>query len=1371
MVTNGSGKTAVSDVTSTELDFLDGVTSAIQTQLDSKAALAGATFTGDVTLTNTDGGSSASPIIVLDRQSASPADSDYLGRVQFKGKDDGGSNETYAQISGKIIDASAGSEDGAIEFSVKKAGSSTIAARLRSDKLQLLNSTQLTVDGSSEFTGTVTMSDEVTMTDDLIITGNLTVNGDTTTINTTNMDVDDTMIMLANGTTGSPANDIGILFNRGAQGNAAFFYDESAKTFKLSDTKDPKSNTSLSPVTASNLDVGILTAATVKFDGADLSTAISDNVSTLNTSITALETRRTNNIAGAISTVLTSDLTASRALVAGSGGKIEVSAVTSTELGYLDGVTSAVQTQIDSKQATITGAATTIDDTDLTASRALVSSGSGKVAVSAVTSTELGYLDGVSSAIQTQLDAKSTTSNAAALAAEDVALQSRLATNVTAFTNEDTALQARITANNTLTSAVETRRTQNIAGAVSSITTSDLTASRALASDSSGKVAVSAVTSTELGYLDGVTSAIQTQIDSKQATITGAATTIDDADLTASRALVSSGSGKVAVSAVTSTELGYLDGVSSAIQTQLDAKSTTSNAAALAAEDVALQARITANNTLTSAVETRRTQNIAGAVSTITTSDLTASRAMVTNGSGKVAVSDVTATELGYLDGVTSAIQTQLDAKLASAGANNFTSNVTITSTSEGNENNPELALVRNSGSPATNDLLGTFVFKGKNDAAEEVVYASFQTRANDVSDGTEDGNMFFKVMTNGTLEDRLALKGANPTLFSSQPVRLNSVDLEFRASSKTTTVTPGSPSGDITITLPATTSTLATTTTTDALETRRAANIAGAVSTITTSDLTASRALVSSGSGKVAVSAVTATELGYLDGVTSAIQTQLDAKSTTSNAAALAAEDVALQARITANNTLTTAVETRRTQNIAGAVSTITTSDLTASRAMVTNGSGKVAVSAVTATELGYLDGVSSAIQTQLDAKQATITGAATTIDDADLTASRALVSSGSGKVAVSAVTSTELGYLDGVTSAIQTQIDAVETRRSANNITTTFSDDVTITGNLTINGDTTTVSTTNMLVEDALIELQTGLTGSNSNDIGFIFERGSTGNNGMLFWDESEDEFAFATGTETGASTGSLSIGAYADIAAKNITVSGTVDGIDIAGNAAALASEDAGIEARRVANIAGAVSTITTSDLTASRAVVTNSSGKVAVSAVTSTELGYLDGVSSAIQTQLNAKQATITGAATTIDDTDLTASRALVSSGSGKVAVSAVTSTELGYLDGVTSAIQTQFTAAETRRTNNIAGAVSTITTSDLTASRAMVTNGSGKVAVSAVTSTELGYLDGVTSAIQTQLDAKSTTANAAALAADIASSGVCRRRRYNCKTRC
>ena len=62
----------------------------------------------------------------------------------------------------------------------------------------------------------------------------------------------------------------------------------------------------------------------------------------------------------------------------------------------------------------VDGAISTVNDTDLTASRALVSSGSGKIAVSDVTSTELGHLDGVSSNVQTQLDTKAT--NAFAIA-------------------------------------------------------------------------------------------------------------------------------------------------------------------------------------------------------------------------------------------------------------------------------------------------------------------------------------------------------------------------------------------------------------------------------------------------------------------------------------------------------------------------------------------------------------------------------------------------------------------------------------------------------------------------------------------------------------------------------------------------------------------------------------------------------------------------------------------------------------------------------------------------------------------------------------------------------------------------------------------
>lgn len=83
---------------------------------------------------------------------------------------------------------------------------------------------------------------------------------------------------------------------------------------------------------------------------------------------------------------------------------------TVTELNYVDGVTSNIQTQLNGKQESITGAATTITDSNLTTNRALVSNGNGKVSVSSVTSTELGYLDGVVSNIQTQLDDKWSTS-------------------------------------------------------------------------------------------------------------------------------------------------------------------------------------------------------------------------------------------------------------------------------------------------------------------------------------------------------------------------------------------------------------------------------------------------------------------------------------------------------------------------------------------------------------------------------------------------------------------------------------------------------------------------------------------------------------------------------------------------------------------------------------------------------------------------------------------------------------------------------------------------------------------------------------------------------------------------------------------------
>ena len=65
--------------------------------------------------------------------------------------------------------------------------------------------------------------------------------------------------------------------------------------------------------------------------------------------------------------------------------------------------------------------------------------------------------------------------------------------------------------------------------------------------------------------------------------------------------------------------------------------------------------------------------------------------------------------------------------------------------------------------------------------------------------------------------------------------------------------------------------------------------------------------------------------------------------------------------------------------------------------------------------------------------------------------------------------------------------------------------------------------------------------------------------------------------------------------------------------------------------------------------------------------------------------------------------------------------------------------------------NSSAAIAFSKMADLTASRALVSDGNGDVSVSAVTSTEIGHLDGVTSAIQTQLDTKATNAFAIAQA--------------------
>jgi len=96
--------------------------------------LAGGSMTGAVTITtadnnaqvilkSTDADADAGPFIDLQRDSGSPADNDFIGKIRFAADDDAGNVTEFAQIHAQILDASNGSEDGALQIRTTVGGS------------------------------------------------------------------------------------------------------------------------------------------------------------------------------------------------------------------------------------------------------------------------------------------------------------------------------------------------------------------------------------------------------------------------------------------------------------------------------------------------------------------------------------------------------------------------------------------------------------------------------------------------------------------------------------------------------------------------------------------------------------------------------------------------------------------------------------------------------------------------------------------------------------------------------------------------------------------------------------------------------------------------------------------------------------------------------------------------------------------------------------------------------------------------------------------------------------------------------------------------------------------------------------------------
>lgn len=75
-----------------------------------------------LTLTSTDAGAAAAPIVTLYRDSATPAASDLIGQLLLSGEDSAGNTETYGTITGKIIDPTSTSEDAELIFATVIAG-------------------------------------------------------------------------------------------------------------------------------------------------------------------------------------------------------------------------------------------------------------------------------------------------------------------------------------------------------------------------------------------------------------------------------------------------------------------------------------------------------------------------------------------------------------------------------------------------------------------------------------------------------------------------------------------------------------------------------------------------------------------------------------------------------------------------------------------------------------------------------------------------------------------------------------------------------------------------------------------------------------------------------------------------------------------------------------------------------------------------------------------------------------------------------------------------------------------------------------------------------------------------------------------------
>jgi len=206
-----------------------------------------------------------------------------------------------------------------------------------------------------------------------------------------------------------------------------------------------------------------------------------------------------------------------------------------------------------------------------------------------------------------------------------------------------------------------------------------------------------------------------------------------------------------------------------------------------------------------------------------------------------------------------------------------------------------------------------------------------------------------------------------------------------------------------------------------------------------------------------------------------------------------------------------------------------------------------------------------------------------------------------------------------------------------------TIVNDNLTVTGDLTVSGTTTTVSSGTLTIGDTLIKLGQAYTGS-AYDQGIVFTRGdgsSTNTQNMAFiWDESADSFAtIKAATEAGTTSGNVTVTDYVPLRVGALTADDASTFTSTISAATGSTIGNLTLANGSITDSSGAISfgnenlstsgtlgagVVTATGLTIGSAVITEAELEILDGAsLTTTELNYVDGVTSAIQTQIDTK----------------------------------------------------------------------------------------------------------------------------------------------------